>query len=49
MCAPHCVHIASDVASKRPRTSSLIGPELDLQEDTSSNLLDDDEFSLLGS
>ena len=42
-CADH--HIASNVASKRPRTSSLIGPELDFQEDTNSDLFDDELFS----
>ena len=43
-CAEH--HIVSGVASKRPRTNSLIGLELDFQEDTNSDLLDDELFSL---
>ena len=42
-CADH--HIALNVASKRTRTSSLIAPELDFQEDTNSDFFDDELFS----
>ena len=38
-CADH--HIAWNMASKQPCTSSLIGPELDFQKDTNSDLFID--------